>query len=199
MFHFWPGCHTLLWRLALCEGGPTGNCCLLLPAAFAHWSCCLFFTHQSTFPLFSPLSLIFTRSQSMARVKLCHINWPLRPVKAIFDNALVLIWQKRGRHLLSWFLFLIKPLLMVMDWWEVCRRLTVPWGVRCCRWKADRVGLRPWPCWRCLLHVVFASGPSGVLQTLWARQKFQTPALLSFSPTTSEVHLASDLVEKWEG
>lgn len=50
-----------------------------------------------------------------------------------------------------------------------------------------------------LFHVVFPSWPNGVLQTLWCRQKFQKPALLSFSPSSSEDHLANALVERGKG
>lgn len=44
-----------------------------------------------------------------------------------------------------------------------------------------------------LFHVVFPSRPNGVLQTCC--QKFGKPALLSFSPASSEDHLANALVE----
>ncbi len=46
-----------------------------------------------------------------------------------------------------------------------------------------------------LFHVVLPSWPNGVLQTLSCRQKFQKPALLSFSLSSSEDHLANALVE----
>lgn len=54
LFHFWHYHHSLFWRLAFCEQQPIGSHYLLPPAAFAHWSFCLPFTHQYLALLFLP-------------------------------------------------------------------------------------------------------------------------------------------------
>lgn len=130
--HFYGHNHALLWSLTLCEHQPIGSC-YLLPDAAAHWSCSLSFTLETLFSAFSPLSLIFTRSQSMAQVKLCHIYWPQRPVKAIFRNAFVFDRTICQMHRRCRMLF---SLSLCWCWW-----IGIGLAVRKIRWEEKVRGL----------------------------------------------------------